>query len=94
MFCNWDDFLELLYSQGGYVEAILWFEHVLVSEQKNSLGGGGYIDKTNSDYMYAETSIYKDKMGNMLLSDIQEYIQSIIMIYPNNKLLPSFYISE
>ena len=94
IFSNWNDFLELLYSQGGCVESILWFEYVLVSEQKNSLGSGGYIDKTNSDYMYAETQIYKDKLENMSLSDIQEYIQSIIISYPNNKLLPAFYISE
>ena len=90
IFYDWEAFLELLFAQGCRVESILWFEYVLVSEQRNSLGGGGYIDKTNPDYMYAETCIYKDNMENMLLWDIKEYIQSIIASYPNNKLLPSF----
>ncbi len=88
--CIKKTFVELLFAQGGCVESILWFEYVRVSEQKNSLGGGGYIDKTNPLYMYAETYIYKDKMENMPLSDIKEYIQSIIASYPNNKLFPAF----
>ena len=87
---DWEAFLELVFAQGCRVESILWFEYVLVSEQKNSLGGGGYIDETNSEYMYSETYIYKDKMENMLLSDVKEYIQSILLSYPNNNLLPSF----
>lgn len=90
IFYDWESFLELLFAQGCRIESILWFEYVLISEQKNSLGGGGYIDKTNPDYMYAETYLYKDKMENMLLFDIKEYIQSIIASYPNDKLLPSF----
>ena len=72
IFSNWNDFLELLYSQGGCVESILWFEYVLVSEQKNSLGSGGYIDKTNSDYMYAETGW---KFGH--IDDTVKYNQTI-----------------
>lgn len=90
MFYDWEVFLDLVFAQGCRIESILWFEHVLVSEQKNSLGGGGYLDKTNPDYMYAETHIYKGNMENMLLVEIKEYIQSIIASYPNNKLLPSF----
>lgn len=94
MFCDWEEFLELLFSQGGRVEAILWFEYVHISEQKKSLGGGGYRDNENPDCIYAETHIYDDGMENKSFSDIKEYVQNVIESYPNSKLLPSFFISE
>ncbi len=94
IFTNWKEFLELLYSQGSYVEAILWFEHVRIDEQVNSLGIGGYKDTTNPEYMYAETYIYKNGMENKSLSEVEEYIESVIASYPHNSLIPSFFIAE
>ena len=93
IFANWKEFLELLYSQGGYVEAILWFEYVRIDEQVNSLGGGGYIDTTNPEYMYAETEIYKAGMEKESLSDVEKYVESVIASYPHNSLVPSFFIA-
>ena len=92
LFNNWEEFLKLLFSEGGCVESILWFEYVLISEQKNSLGGGGYVDKDNSDYMYAETFICQNNMEDKSIEEVDEYIKSIISYYPNHKLIPSFYI--
>lgn len=92
LFYDWEQFLELLFAQGGKVAAILWFEHILITEQVNSLGGGGYRDQENPDYMFAETYIFDSNMENKSLSDIKEYIQSILASYPNHKLLPSFFI--
>ena len=94
LFNDCESFLELLFAQGGCVDAVLWFEHVLISEQKNSLGAGGYIDKANPEYMYAETNIYESEMKNKSIADVKEYIKSIIKKYPNNKLVPSFYIVD
>ena len=93
IFANWKEFLELLYSQGGYVEAILWFEYVRVDEQINSLGGGGYKDTANPEYMYAETHIYENDIKNKSLSEVKEYIESVIASYPQNSLFPSFFIA-
>ena len=94
IFPDWKEFLELLYSQGSCVEAILWFEHVRIDEQINSLGCGGYKDTTNPEYMYAETYIHKDCLKNKTLSEIEEYIESVIAFYPHNHLMPSFFITE
>ena len=58
IFRNWSEFLELLFECGGFVNEILWFEYVLIDKQKYSLGGGGYVDKANPEYMWAETMIY------------------------------------
>ncbi len=94
LFRDWESFLELLFDQGSCVEAVLWFEYVLISEQKNSLGGGGYIDKVNPKYMFAETHLYESEMENKSIIDIKEYIKSIVENYPKNNLVPSFYIVE
>ena len=94
IFANWKEFLELLYSQGSYVEEILWFEYVRIDEQVNSLGGGGYKDTTNPEYMYAETYIHEIGLENKSLLEIEEYIESVIASYPQNNLMPSFFIAE
>ena len=91
LFHDWTDFLELLFTEGGHIEAILWFEHVLISEQKNSLGAGGYRDKNNPNYMYAETYIYQEKMEDKTLAEVKEHIQSILSDHPNRTLVPSFF---
>ena len=94
LFVNWKEFLELLYAQGSYVEGILWFEHVRIDEQVNSLGGGGYKDASNPEYMYAETHIYKTGLENKSQLEIEEYIEFVIASYPHNNLMPSFFIAE
>lgn len=94
LFSDWKEFLELLYSQGSCVEQILWFEYVRIDEQVNSLGGGGYKDAANPEYMYAETYIHELGLGNKTLSEIEEYIESVIASYPHNHLIPSFFIAE
>lgn len=45
LFPDWNNFLKILYENNGQVEAILWFEYILINQQKYSLGSGGYIDK-------------------------------------------------
>ena len=94
IFSNWKEFLELLYSRGSYVEEILWFEHVRIDEQANSLGGGGYTDAANLEYMYAETYIHETGLENKTLFEIEEYIKSVIESYPHNNLMPSFFVAE
>ena len=90
MFRDWTAFLELLFAQGGCVESILWFEYVRISEQKNSLGAGGYQDKNNPKYMYAETNIYQTGLENKTLVEVTEYIQSTFATYSDHTLVPSF----
>ena len=92
LFDDWKEFLEVLYSEGGRVESILWFEHVKISHQKASLGSGGYKDEKNPEYMYAETQIFKNHMESLSLSQIIQYINLILNSYPNNRLIPSFFI--
>ena len=94
LFPDWNNFLKILYENNGQVEAILWFEYILINQQKYSLGSGGYIDKKNPEYMYAETQIYNDGFENKKIEEIVDYIQTVISKYPNNNLMPAFYIAE
>lgn len=94
LFADWEEFLELLYEEGGYAESVLWFEHIKISDQKQSLGSGGYKDKSNPDYMYAETQIFDGDFEHNSVYEVKKYIKTVLEKYPNNKLIPSFYISE
>ena len=94
LFYDWKQFLELLFAEGGKVESILWFEHILISEQVNSLGGGGYKDVANPEYMYAETYICENGMESKSLLEVKAYIESVIASFPQNHLMPSFFIAE
>ena len=44
--------------------------------------------------MYDETQIYDDGFENKTIEEIVDYIQTVISKYPNNNLMPAFYIAE
>lgn len=60
IFSDYKEFLELLLANDGAVEMIVWYDYCKIEEQSESLGAGGYIDKKNNDYMWAETQIYEN----------------------------------
>ncbi|MBQ8432069.1 MAG: hypothetical protein IJX28_04210 [Clostridia bacterium] len=91
IFRDWNAFLNILFACGGSVNEILWFEYVLIEKQKNSLGGGGYGDKENSEYMWAETMIYDQDLGCKSLLEIKEHINSTIKAHKPHILVPCFF---
>ena len=91
IFRNWSEFLELLFECGGFVNEILWFEYVLIDKQKDSLGGGGYGDKENPEYMWAETMIYDRNMKHCSLEEIRAHIVETIDKYKPHHLVPCFF---
>jgi len=91
IFRNWSEFVELLFECGGFVNEILWFEYVLIDKQKDSLGGGGYGDKENPEYMWAETMIYDKALGQKTLVEIKDHITSTIKSYAPHILVPCFF---
>ena len=94
IFNDYKEFLEILFGNGGAVSMIVWFDYCKINEQSESLGAGGYIDKKNVDYMWAETQIYEDEFENKSLYEVLEYIEAIRKKYSNYKLYPAFYIAE
>ena len=91
IFRDWNEFLDLLFDCGGSVNEILWFEYVLEEKQKDSLGGGGWSDKENPEYMWAETMIYDKDLGAKSLSEIKCHIDSTIKLYDPHVLVPCFF---
>ena len=91
IFRNWQDFLNLLFSCGGSVREILWFEYVLVSMQAQSLGYGGYADKETPAYMWAETLMYDKNLEHMELAELSEYIDCTIRNHLPHVLVPCFF---
>ncbi|MBR4960663.1 MAG: hypothetical protein IKY52_07190 [Clostridia bacterium] len=75
IFRNWNEFLDVLFTCGGSVNAILWFEYVLIEDRKNSLGGGGYRDTANPEYMWTETMICDKNLCCKSLLEIKEHIK-------------------
>ena len=94
LFRNWKEFIDILFANHGKVKFILWFEHIEICKQADSMGVGGYRDPDNPEYMFAETMLFDDELENKSLEEIKEHILSVIQQYPNNKLIPSFYIDE
>ena len=90
---DWKAFLRFLYSNGYYVEYILWWEHLLISDRglgKKTLGGGGPIDTINNGYYYGETMIDKEFSDNDTITDVEKYLNSTISAYKPHILIPSF----
>lgn len=94
IFNDYNEFLEILFGNGGSVNMIVWFDYCKICEQSESLGAGGYIDKRNVDHMWAETQIYESGFENKSLNEVLEYIDTIREKYSNYKLYPAFYIVE
>lgn len=92
IFPDWREFLELAYAHGDRVDAVLWWDHVHVDGQKSSLGSGGYKDPNRPGWMYAETQIYQESLGEKGLAELISYLASTIASYPNHELVPSFYL--
>ncbi|MCR5369892.1 MAG: hypothetical protein K6E83_04220 [Clostridium sp.] len=91
IFRDWEEFLDLLYAEGGKLSFICWWDHCLRTEQFRSPGRGGYIDKENPEYMFAETALGKDGLENVPLAEIRDYVRMVIGNYPECELVPSFY---
>ena len=92
IFRDWDAFLEILFDCGGCVEEIVWFEYVLIEKQKDSLGGGGYRDPENSEYMWSETLLHDRALEQMSLTDIKNYIAHTVKSHKPHDLVPCFFV--
>ena len=92
IFPDWQGFLTLAYAQGDKVDAVLWWDHVPIEGQKDSLGSGGYKDPDRPGWMYAETQIYEDGLSEKSLEELKCYLDSTIAAYPEHELVPSFYL--
>ena len=86
------EFLNVLYSNQGRIEMIVWFEYCKISEQEKSLGGGGWLDKQTPEYMWAETPIYEVGFEKYTLNEVLDYITRIRSDFPQRKLYPAFYL--
>ena len=101
LFKDWEFFLDLLYSEGGHISSILWWDHCLKSQQPESVGSGGHNDPENDEFMYAETQLFQTGLETKTLNEIKEYINRVIKEglrygnkYKSHDLVPSFYLAD
>ena len=101
LFKDWESFLDILYAEGGRISSILWWDYCKKSEQRYSVGSGGYSDPENPEYMYAETHLFKDGLETNTLAEIKEYIIREKKTgfrygskYKSHNLVPSFQIAD
>ncbi len=92
LFRNWEAFLDYLYPRGGRVEAILWYEHVLIDDHELTPCTRGYEDPEDPPYMYLETKYYEDGLEFLDPDDIKVYIESMLEDYAGQDMLPGFYL--
>lgn len=89
--CN--KFIDFLYTHGGRISAILWWDYCKITEG-SSIGSGGYKDTRNLEFMFAETQIYEDELEGKSAIEIKKYISDTQKIYSTSHLIPSFYLVE
>ncbi len=99
IFNDWEFFLDYLYSEGGSISGILWWDHCKKSQVHESVGSGGYNDPEDNEFVYAETQLYEGGLETKTLDEIKEYIHRIIKEgfqydgkYISHDLVPSFYL--
>lgn len=89
-FRDWEEFLNILFSNNGHVEMIIWYEYCRINAQR--IGTGGYIDEEKRGYMWAETDICEENLQQKSMTEISEYISGIRSKYADYDLYPEFYI--
>ncbi|MBQ7874285.1 MAG: hypothetical protein IJ306_03870 [Oscillospiraceae bacterium] len=94
IFDDWKEFLKILFEIGGKVNEILWFEYTSIEKQPESMGSGGYTDRQNPDYMWAETMIYDKNLSEKSFTELSEHIERTINKYQPHNLVPSFFDIE
>ena len=101
LFKDWESFLDVLYSEGGRVSSILWWDHCRKNMQHLSAGSGGYSDPDDPEYMYAETQVLEEGFETKTLDEIKDHIKAMRvsgMILADKyfcfDLVPSFYLDE
>ena len=101
LFKDWESFLDLIYADGGRISSILWWDHCRKSQQRESVGSGGFRDLENDEFIYAETQLYKDGLETNTLEEIKEYIHQERKTgfqygskYRSHDLVPSFYLAD
>ncbi len=101
LFRDWESFLNFLYAEGGRISSILWWDHCIKEQLKESVGSGGYRDPENEEYVYAETQLYKEGLEAYTLDEIKDYINQkretgfqYDSKYRSHDLVPSFYLAE
>lgn len=90
VFRDGEKFLNILFSNNGRIEMIIWYEYCKINEQQ--IGMGGYIDEENRGYMWAETHFFEADMQEKHLNEILEYISKMREKYSSYNLYPEFYI--
>ena len=101
LFKDWESFLDLLYAEGGRISSILWWDHCMKSQQRESVGSGGFRDPENDEFIYAETQLYKEGLETNTLDEIKEYINQERNTgfqygnkYRSHDLVPSFNLAD
>ena len=99
LFKDWETFLDLLYSEGGRISIIGWWDHCTHEEHKNSVGMGGYKDPEDPDYVYSEIQSENDDLETKTLKEIKEYIEETQKAgikynaeHYSHELVPSFFL--
>ena len=71
------------------------------SQQRESVGSGGFRDPENDEFIYAETQLYKEGLETNTLDEIKEYINQERNTgfqygnkYRSHDLVPSFNLAD
>ncbi len=87
-------FLQVVANSGYYIDEIGFWGYCPISS-KDSLGGGGPIDRKNKDYYFSEINYWgKTFRQNSPISEISDYMNEHQKRFPDRKIYPAFSIQR
>ena len=74
LFGDWDSFLNLLYSEGGRVSSIRWWDHCCARMSHTTEPGGFYPDPLDPESGYSRTWLIEEGFENYPLEELKNHI--------------------
>lgn len=88
------EYINLISNSDCYICKMLWWEHIEIEKQKQSMGGGGAVDSHDKRFMYSEVYYLSKNFSENDSELCRAYLLETPKMYQDHNLVPSFVIKE
>ena len=91
---NPTEFVNIISDSDYYIQKMIWWDHIGIKNQKQSLGGGGPIDSKDNGFMYSEIYYISKKFSANENELCRKYLLEIPKKHTGHQLIPSFSVKR